>query len=293
MSGLNDHLATGTTTLARAWAVQRADGVVLGFTDHDRDLEFDGIVFRAGSGLTARALQQTTGLAVDNSEALGALSDAALTEADLMAGRYDGADVLIWWVNWADVTERRLLFRGSLGEVARDGAAFRAELRGLTEPLGRPSGRIFQSPCSAVLGDAACRFDLSTPGYAVELPAEVVTEGERFVFADLPGFDDRWFEKGRLEVVSGAAAGLAGAIKADRAGPGGRREVVLWQRLAAAVAPGDMLRLQAGCDKRPETCRLKFGNFLNFQGFPDIPGEDWLMAVPRQGGANDGGSLKR
>ena len=30
-------------------------------------------VFRAGTGLTARALQQTTGLSVDNTEALGAL----------------------------------------------------------------------------------------------------------------------------------------------------------------------------------------------------------------------------
>jgi hypothetical protein len=32
-----------------------------------------------------------------------------------------------------------------------------------------------------------------------------------------------------------------------------------------------MLRLEAGCDKRAETCRLKFGNFLNFRGFPAFP----------------------
>ena len=39
----------------------------------------------AGSGLTARALQQVTGLAVDNAEAVGALSDAALRAEDLQA----------------------------------------------------------------------------------------------------------------------------------------------------------------------------------------------------------------
>ena len=92
MTGLQAHLETGATTLARAWAISRSDGVVLGFTDHDRDLEFDGIRFRANSGLTARALQQSSGLAVDNTEALGALSDAALREADLMAGRYDTSE---------------------------------------------------------------------------------------------------------------------------------------------------------------------------------------------------------
>ena len=60
--------------------------------------------------------------------------------------------------------------------------------------------------------------------------------------------------------------------------------------IPADVAPGDMLRIEAGCDKRAATCRLKFGNFVNFRGFPHIPGEDWLMAVPRSDGVNDGGS---
>ena len=90
------HLAGGATTLARCFAVTRKDGLVLGFTDHDRDLGFDGMVFRADSGLTAKAIQQATGLSVDNSEAFGALRSAAITEADILAGRYDGAEVRAW-----------------------------------------------------------------------------------------------------------------------------------------------------------------------------------------------------
>jgi uncharacterized phage protein (TIGR02218 family) len=291
MTGLQAHLETGATTVARAWAVTRRDGVVLGFTDHDRDLEFGGVVFRAASGMTARALAQTTGLAVDNSEALGALRDAGLREADIAAGRYDGAEVRIWAVNWADVVQRRLEFRGTLGEVTRSGGAFRAELRGLTEALGQPQGRVYQAGCSAVLGDAECGFDLAQPGYFAEVAAEGV-EDAAFRFAALPGFDDRWFEGGRLEVLVGVAAGLVGVVKNDRLSASGR-VVELWQGLGAAVAAGDMLRITAGCDKRAATCRLKFDNLLNFRGFPDIPGDDWLMAHPRQGGLNDGGSLKR
>ena len=81
------HLATGTTTVCRAWAVTRTDGLVLGFTDHDRALQFEGITFKADSGLTGKALLQSSGLSVDNTEAMGALSDAAISEADILAGR--------------------------------------------------------------------------------------------------------------------------------------------------------------------------------------------------------------
>lgn len=286
---LQAHLESGATTAARAWALTRADGVVMGFTDHDRPLSFEGITFRADSGLTARMLEQGTGLSVDNTEAIGALSDAGLTEVDILAGLYDGAGLRIWLVNWADVAQRRLLFRGALGELTRTGGAFRAELRGLSEALGRPRGRIFQSACDAVLGDAACGVDLTRPGMSAEPAVETVEQARIFRFAELSGFADRWFERGRLRVLTGAAKGQSAAVKNDRLSAAGRM-VELWQRLGATPAPGDVIRLEPGCDKRVETCRLKFDNIVNFRGFPDIPEEDWLLAGPRPGGANTGGS---
>ncbi|MBK5926034.1 DUF2163 domain-containing protein [Rhodobaculum claviforme] len=289
---LQAHLETGTTTIARAWAVTRRDGEVAGFTDHDRDLAFEGITFRARTALTASALQQMTGLGVDNTEAAGALSDAGLREVDILSGRLDGAEVRLWWVNWADVTERALKFRGWLGDITRVGRAFRAELLGLSEPLGRSQGRVYQAPCSAVLGDAACGVDVMVPALSVAAVPQAVPEGDRLVFAALQDHAPGWFARGRLEVLEGPAAGLGGLIKSDREGAGGR-EIVLWERLPVPLGAGHAVRLVAGCDKRADTCRNKFGNFLNFQGFPHIPGEDWMMAVPRQGGLNDGGSLKR
>ncbi len=83
------HAASGLTTLCRAWAITRADGEAYGFTDHDRDFNFEGVTFRADTGLTAAALAQSTGLSVDNTEALGALTDAAVREDDIEAGRFD------------------------------------------------------------------------------------------------------------------------------------------------------------------------------------------------------------
>ena len=289
---LGAHPASGITTVARAWALARRDGVVMGFTDHDRDLAFEGIVFRADSGLSARALQQSTGLSVDNTEGSGVLSDAGLTEDDILAGRWDGAEVRAWVVNWADVAERELRFRGSVGEVVRKGGAFRADLRGLTEALGTVQGAAFTRGCGAVLGDLRCGFDLAQPGYVAEVAVEAVEDGRVFLWGALPGFDDRWFERGRFSVLTGAAAGLVGVVKNDRASVE-RRRVELWERLGLPVVPGDLVRIEAGCDKRAETCRLKFGNFLNFRGFPHVPGEDWLTSYPVRGQGNSGGSLQR
>ena len=289
---LLDHLGQGATTVCRAWMVRRRDGVTYGFTDHDRDFAFDGVTFKASTGMTARVLQQTTGLSVDNSEAIGALSDAAIDEADLAAGRFDGAEVRSWLVNWAATGQRIEQFRGNFGEITRSAGAFRAELRGLTDRLNQPQGRVYQRSCAAVLGDARCGVDLAQPGYRVTgMIAGFDTMG-RMQFAGMGGFDDRWFERGRMVVQSGAAQGLVGMIKSDRVAGAGR-VVDLWHALGAALVVGDAVQLEAGCDRMAQTCRGKFANFLNFQGFPHIPGEDWLTSYPVSTRPNDGGSLGR
>lgn len=290
-AGLDAHLKGGATTVCRAWTLRRRDGVELGFTDHDRALEVEGVLCKADAGLTARALQQSTGLSVDNSEAFGALSHEAIREADLAAGRFDGAEVRVWLVNWSAPEERAELFRGTLGEVVRKGAEFRAELRGLSEPLNQVTGFAYTRTCSAVLGDARCRFDLTQPGYVTARAVERIDTDQRMLeFSDLAGFDPRWFEHGRLDVLSGEGAGLWAMIRGDRP-EGSTRRIDLWQSIRAPLRRGDRVRLTAGCDKRADTCRAKFANFLNFRGFPHIPGEDWLTAYPRPGQPAQGGSL--
>lgn len=289
---LQAHLETGITTVARCWKLTRADGVVMGFTDHDRDLTFDAVTFRADSGLSARAVERSASLAVDNAEAIGALVDAGLTEPDIMAGLYDGAELELWEINWAVPAQRRVAFRGHLGEIARAGGSFRAELRGLTDALNQTRGRVFQPQCGAVLGDSACRFDLGAPGYVAEAAIGSAADGQRFGLSGLAGFAPRWFELGRLEVLDGPAAGQVGVIRADRLAPEGTRAVALWQALGRSPRVGDRLRLIAGCDKRAETCRQKFNNFMNFRGFPHIPPEGWILSYPRQDGLNDGRGLR-
>ncbi|MCI2393424.1 DUF2163 domain-containing protein [Aliiroseovarius sediminis] len=289
---LEAHLGRGVTTIARCWKVTRRDGVVHGFTDHDLDLVIDGVTYRADTGMTARALSQTTGLSVDNTEALGVLNDASITERDIRAGRYDGAEVEAWLVNWSDTGQRYLRFRGTVGELAREAGGFRAELNGLAEDLNKPQGRAYQTPCSAVLGDGACKFRLDQTGYRLDLPIDDNSDETQFAFTGMAQYPSRWFERGRFTVLSGAAKDLTGLIKNDRKLADGAREIELWEAIRERMEPGDVVRLEAGCDKLPTTCRVKFNNFLNFRGFPDVPGEDWLMSYPVSHGTHDGGDSR-
>lgn len=293
MSGRDDllaHLATGTTTVCQCWAVTRRDGVQLGFTDHDRDLVIDGLTYKAASGMTARALQQSTGLAVDNTEAVGALNDASVSEADLLAGRFDGAEVLNLMVNWQDVSQCIVQFRGFFGEVTRSAGGFKAELRGLSEALNQVQGLAYQKTCPAVLGDNGCKFDLNQTGFSAEVAIAAIDSPGVYRIAALTGIVEGWFNRGRVRVLTGAAAGIVGVVKFDKVEVTSRR-LELWVDFARAPAVGDTIRLEAGCDKVARTCQGKFNNFINFRGFPHIPGEDWLTSYPVSGKNNDGGSL--
>lgn len=285
MSDLTPHLETGASHVCRAWLIRRVDGYQIGFTDHDYDLTFDGITFQASAGMSALAVQQTTGLSVDNAETLGALSSSAIAAADIAAGFYDGAEVLSWLVRWDAPHQRQLQFRGSIGEITRTGTSFSAELRGQTQKLNQPGGRVYHRLCPAVLGDGTCGIDLNAAG--LHARTSVVRATQDAVWVELSAPAKGWFEAGSLVALGGA---VRGSIRTDTP-DGALRRIELWEPMAEPLDAGTVLLLTAGCDKRFDSCRAKFDNAANFQGFPHIPGEDWLMAVPRSEDVNDGGSM--
>lgn len=289
MSGLSDHLKGGVSTVCNAWAIERSDGVTLAFTDHDQSLEFEGLTFLAQGGMTATTLEQTTGLAVDNAEAVGVLSADGITEADIRAGRFDGARITAWLVNWADTDQREVLFKGSLGEIAHADGQFTAEIRGVSEALNQPRGRSYQKGCSALLGDRVCGLNLEQPLYRLEATV-IAVQGNRVLTLAEGLHDAGWFARGTLHAGSGAVQKL-GVIKTDGV-VDDARQVELWEPMSEELHVGDTVVLYAGCDKRFATCRYKFGNVRNFMGFPDIPGDDWLMRYPGSADPMDGMSRR-
>ena len=128
-AALQAHLDEGTTTLAWCWRIERADGVVFGFTDHDRPIAFDGTTYEPESGLIASEVRSGSDLSVDAQDAEGVLTSDRITETDILDGRWDNAAVEVWRVNWSAPSQRVLLRRGAIGQIRRGRLAFVAEVR--------------------------------------------------------------------------------------------------------------------------------------------------------------------
>jgi uncharacterized phage protein (TIGR02218 family) len=90
-AGLAAHIATGATTLCFCWRIERRDGAVFGFTNHDRQLSFGGTDYAPETGFSASEISSSLGLAVDTMEVEGALSSDVITEDDITLGLWDNA----------------------------------------------------------------------------------------------------------------------------------------------------------------------------------------------------------
>jgi len=288
-SALAAHLAGGVTSLCSCWRVRRRDGVVLGFTDHDRPIAFDGVVHAPASGLDASDAVAHAGLKVGGLEVTGALRSERISERDLQAGVYDNARVETWLVNWAAPAERHLMRVGSIGEVRRDGVSFTAEIRSLAHELDQERGRIFRATCDADLGDSRCRVNLASAEWTAE--ATVLAAAGRRISAALPGErPSGFFDGGTLTFTAGANAGRQSEVirhlrEADE------DQLELWHAWLDPIAAGEGFTVSVGCDKRLATCRDRFANIASFRGFPHMPGNDFALSYPAADAEKDGGAL--
>ena len=287
---LQADLDDGTTTMSWCWRIARADGVTLGFTDHDRVLTFDGTDFEPESGFAASEVRSGSDLSVDAQDAEGVLTSDRITETDIVDGRWDAAQVELWRVNWADASQRVLLRRGAVGQIRRGRMAFVAEVRSLAHVLGQTVGRTSQASCDAALGDTRCGIDLENAAFKGGGVVTDLLRDRAFMATGVAAFAAGWFTSGTITWTSGANAGRITEVLAhDLAGS--IVTVTLLEAPVRAIAEGDSFIARAGCDKRMATCGTKFANVANFRGFPNIPGQDAVLRYASRGDGNEGSVL--
>lgn len=272
-AALGAHLEEPVTQLATCWRVRRRDGITLGFTTHDRAITIDGLRYRPSSAFNPTAIAAGQMFDVDDLDVEGALSDSAISAADLRAGLYDFAAVDLFMVNWGDPGGGILSLKsGWIGEVRIGRGRYVAELRGLTAALRQIYGDVYSAECRADLGDGRCRVDLDAHAER----AHVAAAGDRRLFtASALGRADGYFAYGRLRWLSGPNAGRAIEIKAQTG-----NVIALFEAMPADIGVGDLFTLGPGCDKRFATCRMKFANAANFRGHPHVPGTDAVLDYP-------------
>ncbi|MEP9400393.1 DUF2163 domain-containing protein [Sphingomonas sp. VNH70] len=254
-------------TLAWCWRIERCDGVAIGLTAHDRDLTIDGMVYRAAPGMTPSAIERDDSLDPPALEVGGALSHAAIGEADLLAGRYDGARVVVFAWDWSADGPAVPLAEGRIGTIETADGSFRAELLGPEARLEAAVVEATSPACRATLGDARCRVVMAGRRRIVRVAAE---DGARLV---LPG-GGAGCAAGRVRWLTGGNSGLSDMVAA-----GDADGVTLAQPPRFAGA-GALVEVTEGCDGTLATCRDRFGNVANFRGEPYLPGIDLLTRYP-------------
>ncbi len=252
------------------WRIERRDGVALGFTSHDRDLWFDGLLHRAAPGVLPSAIRKTAGLEGDSAEMQGPLAHDAIAAIDLAQGRFDGAQVSIGAVDW-ETLERAQLYAGSIGTVSEEAGGFTAELLSAKSQLVEDPVPRTSPTCRASFCGPGCT--LSASGVTTEAVASAVDHDRSAVrFA---GIDPQLHAFGFLRWLDGPQIGLTMEVVATEGA-----ELLLDTPLDPGTAAGMRAILRQGCDHTLATCHTRFGNAANFRGEPFLPGNDLLTRTP-------------
>lgn len=264
--------STELETVATFWRIERKDGVTLGFTSHDRNLWFDGLVYRAAPGMVPSALRMSSGLEPDSADMAGALTHDAIREDDLVTGRYDGARIVAGLVDWERL-DHEALYVGTLGAVGRDGTAFSVELESLKSELHREIVPRTAPSCRAEFCSTGCT--LSPARFTHEARLLAISDDRARVRLSVSVAADHLTD-GVLRWVDGPHAGLAVRIE----GASSDGWLSLDRQVAQGLDAGAWVIVREGCDHRLETCAERFANAVNFQGEPFLPGNDLLARYP-------------
>ncbi len=210
------HLAAEVQTLATCWKATLRNGTVFGFTDHTRDIVFDGQTYESSTGYTPSAIDTSAALNVDNMEVEAIMTSDAISEADLIAGLWDYAEVEVFWVNWADLTMGRMILKsGTLGEITIKKKTFVAEIRGLTQNFTNVLGEMSSPTCRVKrFGDARCKKSLAALTVTgtvdtTDPTARVIFDAARVEAGPTGGKTITGISRARYAVVSCTAHGFA------------------------------------------------------------------------------------
>ena len=200
--------ATDLETVATFWRIARRDGVTLGFTSHDRDLWFDGVLHNASPGMVPSSIRRSADFEPDSAEVQGALSHGSITARDLSLGRFDHARVTIGLVDW-ETLENQVLYRGAIGAISEDDGRFNAELASRKAELLIDAVPRTSPTCRAVFCGPGCT--LSAAHFEHEAGFLGLDPARNAVSLALPVPPER-FVGGELRWLDGPHAGLAMTI---------------------------------------------------------------------------------
>lgn len=261
--------------------ITRKDGAIIAFTSWDSDITVSAQLYKAEGSAVISEIEASSGIEIDNADAIGLLDSDLITESDILAGKYDGASLELRMVDADNLTTvSPPLLTGVIGGTKVMDGRYVVEFRALKDLLRQPIGRTTSPLCDVEqLGDARCGVTLGS--FQFSRTVAVVTDA----FEIALGTDthaEGYFLYGRVIMTSGPNNGIAREIKRHVFDdPNDRAVVTLAEPFPYPVSVSETATLEAGCDRRIETCIDRFDNAVNHRGFPHVPGVTYLMKRPR------------
>lgn len=267
---LSAHLQAEVTSLATCWQLTLRDGTIMGFTDYSSSITIEERVYEAQTGFTPSAIVSTNSFAVDNLDIEGMIDSDVITREDIIAGRFDFAELEVFMVNYQDVSQGLLsLKRGWLGELSLSNGKFVAEVRGLTAVTASVTGNLYTPSCRVKFGDNSCKLNLE----AYTVIGEITGIISNRIFSDSSREEENgYFTNGKITFTSGANTGLTMEVKEYSTD-----SIMLVLPMPYPVETGDGYSMIAGCDKSFSTCITRFDNAVNFRAEPHVPGMDRML----------------
>jgi uncharacterized phage protein (TIGR02218 family) len=283
-SVLLTHFRSKSTSLCRCFRVTRTDGQVFAWTEHTESLVIDGLTYLATTGLGVSSTQTTDTMAVPTIDVTAFLDVS--TEADILAGIWDSADVIMFEANYRNiptsfnVARLNILRSGKLGRISLHDNIFQAELLGLGQALNTRIGSQYTTSCPWQLGDAVCAggiVPLNIAAFTFAGIVSAVSASPRLIFSAV-ALDQRRgiFNRGTITFSTGANANLPPMDIRTWSD----KQFTMQRPLPYAVAVGDTFAAIWGDDKTFATCRDRFNNAAQFRGFHFLPGIDKLLEDP-------------
>jgi len=281
------HIKSGATTLCNCWLITKRNDQKLGFTDHDQALVFDGQEYHPTAGFSPSATMQKGESAVDTSDVVGWLDDERIAPVHIRDGQFAGAIVDTFKVNWRSTDVRHHFRKDFIGEVIEKDGVFKAELRSQHIALNQVRGNLYQRTCNADFGDVSCQVNAKSAQNASQCSVVELSGSNGLILDGLQARGESWADGGHITWLSGERKNRSfRVLKHIKSDPNDTLFVDETDNQLARN--GDQVRVTVGCDKYFATCKQKFSNHLNFQGFPHMPGEAFVLKYPTDDNPLDG-----
>lgn len=213
-AAMKAHLSGEVTTLAVIWRILRQDGTEFYFTDATEDLVYEGRRYKAATGFMRSAIANSSSGTGDDLEVSGVLDDEGILEVDLLAGKFDYAEVWVRAVNYEDLSMGHVALRyGRFGEVRTTATGkFVIELRGLVAHLANSIGDTYSPDCRVDLFSAKCGLQPTADrrvagkryeaGSRITVPSDIATDAYAVPVPNL-SFQDQYYQGSTIWVTQG------------------------------------------------------------------------------------------